>query len=278
MRIRSIKPEFWRSTDISNLSIEDRLLFIGLWSYVDDNGVGRFDTAIIAADLFAHDLARDPIETLSRVSTGCNRLAGQGLLTLYRSENQDFVFITNWEAHQRVNNPNKPRFPRPDAENATLLRPDVDPKENLPPGTGEQGNRGTGEQGYICASPTGERVEPEPDLDSEFAEWYSHYPRKRGRGQALKAYRTARNKTDAQTLLDALQAQIPMLMAKGSELCPYPSTWLNGERWDDDMNETPAQQQPSRSGYRSQNDIMREMQQQARTQPNPLTLIEGGPQ
>ncbi|HLS01472.1 MAG TPA: hypothetical protein VK054_05740, partial [Beutenbergiaceae bacterium] len=142
MRIRSIKPEFWRSTDISNLSIEDRLLFIGLWSYVDDNGVGRFDTAIIAADLFAHDLARDPIETLSRVSTGCNRLAEQGLLTLYRSENQDFVFITNWEAHQRVNNPNKPRFPRPDAETATLLRPDVDPKENLPPGTGEQGNRG----------------------------------------------------------------------------------------------------------------------------------------
>lgn len=39
-----------------------------------------------------------------------------------------------------------------------------------------------------------------------------------------------------------------------------------------------AQQQVTRSGYRSQNDIMREMQAQARTQPNPLTLIEGGPQ
>ena len=33
MRIRSIKPEFWRSDDITALSLEDRLLFIGLWSY-----------------------------------------------------------------------------------------------------------------------------------------------------------------------------------------------------------------------------------------------------
>ena len=40
MRIRSIKPEFWRSDDVNSMCIEDRLLFIGLWSYVDDNGVG----------------------------------------------------------------------------------------------------------------------------------------------------------------------------------------------------------------------------------------------
>ena len=40
MRIRTIKPEFWRSDDITALGWATRLLFIGLWSYVDDNGVG----------------------------------------------------------------------------------------------------------------------------------------------------------------------------------------------------------------------------------------------
>ncbi len=35
VRIRSIKPEFWRSDDIDALSVFERLLFIGLWSYVD---------------------------------------------------------------------------------------------------------------------------------------------------------------------------------------------------------------------------------------------------
>ncbi len=68
MRIRSIKPDFWRSEDISSLRVEDRLLFIGLWSYVDDNGVGVDRDALIAADLFADDLSRDPRETLARVS------------------------------------------------------------------------------------------------------------------------------------------------------------------------------------------------------------------
>ena len=70
MRIRSIKPEFWQSEDISALSIEDRLLFIGLWSYVDDNGVGRGDMADVIADLFAADMFANPRETVARVSRG----------------------------------------------------------------------------------------------------------------------------------------------------------------------------------------------------------------
>ena len=52
MRIRSIRPEFWTSEDITSLSWEQRLIYIGLWSYVDDNGVGRDNPKLIAADLF----------------------------------------------------------------------------------------------------------------------------------------------------------------------------------------------------------------------------------
>ena len=63
MRIRSIKPEFWRSDDIDCLDWPTRLLFIGLWSYVDDNGVGRDRESDIAADLFSGDLSRDPRDT-----------------------------------------------------------------------------------------------------------------------------------------------------------------------------------------------------------------------
>ena len=70
MRIRSIKPEFWRSSDIAKLAVEDRLLFIALWSYVDDNGVGIDKLSAITADLFADDLESNPSETFARVSRG----------------------------------------------------------------------------------------------------------------------------------------------------------------------------------------------------------------
>ena len=47
MRIRSIKPDFWRSDDLDRLDWHTRLVYIGLWSYVDDNGVGREKAALL---------------------------------------------------------------------------------------------------------------------------------------------------------------------------------------------------------------------------------------
>ncbi len=140
MRIRSIKPEFWRSDDISALDRDDRLLFIGLWSYVDDNGVGRDKLADIAADLFAHDLEQDPRETFARVSRGLLNLAERGLITRYSAVGGGYLCVTGWTEHQRIDKPGKPRYPGPEEAFATSSR---DSRETLAPGTGEQGNRGT---------------------------------------------------------------------------------------------------------------------------------------
>ena len=87
---------------------------------------------------------------------------------------------------------------------------------------------------------------PSKRVDEEFAEWYATYPRKTARGRALTAYRTARKKTDAATLLAALVAQTPQLTAKGTEFVPYPATWLNGERW---LDEAPAPAASSPDDY-----------------------------
>lgn len=155
MRIRSIKPEFWRSQDIS--AIEDwdtRLLFIGLWSYVDDNGVGVDRVSNIAADLFADDLERDPSETFARVSRGLQQLAERFSIVRYEVDGRSYLFISGWAEHQRIDHPNVPRYPLPDG---TIAHPTSEKpsrsrssakssrksRETLAPGTGEQGNRGT---------------------------------------------------------------------------------------------------------------------------------------
>src|SRR5690606_31099924 len=83
LRIRTIKPEFWRSDDIAALRIEDRLLFIGLWSYVDDSGVGEDKLAAICADLFALDMERDAAEVFARVQRGLTELSVRGLIIRY---------------------------------------------------------------------------------------------------------------------------------------------------------------------------------------------------
>lgn len=166
MRIRSIKPEFWRSPDVSSLSIEDRLLYIGLWSYVDDNGVGQDRESVICADLFADDLSRDPRETLARITRGLASLADNGRIVRYTVENRDYLYVTNWDKHQRIDRPNKPRYPLPTSENAeirdTLATPSRHPREDSATGTGEQRNRGTGEQGTKKPSVSSSEVADAP--------------------------------------------------------------------------------------------------------------------
>ena len=152
MRIRSIKPEFWRSDDVAALPLSARLLFIGLWSYVDDNGVGSDKVSSIAADLFAPDLEVDPTETFRRVSVDSASLENRGLIVRYEVAGKPLLYITKWESHQLVKNPSLGhKYPLPPGELVaaalTLPRPSGDSTETLGTGTGEQGNRGTGEQG-----------------------------------------------------------------------------------------------------------------------------------
>ncbi|UIR39756.1 hypothetical protein LZP97_27105 (plasmid) [Rhodococcus sp. DMF-1] len=152
MRIRSIKPEFYRSDDIDALDWESRFLFIALWSYVDDNGVGLDKLASIAADLFAGDLERDPQETFARVSRGLQTLSEAGRITRYTVDGKAYLHITNWEKHQRIDKPNKARYPSRPATTLRLARLSRNPRDSLArPQRLEQGNRGTGEQRKPCA-------------------------------------------------------------------------------------------------------------------------------
>lgn len=76
---------------------------------------------------------------------------------------------------------------------------------------------------------------PSEQVEADFAEWYTIYPVKRDKGHALKSYRSARRKRGVtrELLLAALQQQLPELMAREPNRRPYPGTWLNGERWED---------------------------------------------
>ena len=261
MRIRSIKPEFWRSLDIAALSIEDRLLFIGLWSYVDDNGVGIDRVPVITAELFADDLSRDPRETLARVSDGIERLSEQGLVQRYSDGSKDYLSITNWERHQRIDKPNKPRYPLPTSGNVeireALATHSRDIRETPAPGTGEQGNRGTGEQGIKQpCSPNGERGssnqanEPEPvnSYPQAFEDWWNLYPRKQGKRKALAEWKHATKRVSQQELNTKTQRFSDFHATQGTDkqYIPLPTTWLARDGWDDEL--IPRTGNPSQDG------------------------------
>lgn len=136
MRIRNVKPEFYRSDDIDRLTWEQRYFFIALFSYVDDNGVGRDRLSDICADLLAGDFSVEPTETLGRVRQTLDVLEGNGLIVRYAVDGRRFMFITGWDRHQYVKNPNKERYPRPDK---ALLQSSGDSTETRGTSSGDAG-------------------------------------------------------------------------------------------------------------------------------------------
>lgn len=243
MRIRSIKPEFWRSDDIDALSIPARLLFIGLWSYVDDNGVGIFSLKDIVGDLFAGDMLLDSNETLIRVKEGLKELSGRGLIEIYSQDGHDYLAITNWERHQRVPNPNKPRYPRPSADsetpillfNESLIRP----HESLRTGTGEQRNRGTGEQIPPIAPQGGqseiesESRQPSTDPIPEFDQLMAVYPNHDNPDDGLRELKRVLHRKSPHTSFVALLQGAQLLAAEKRDprYVPTLGNWLRKGGW-----------------------------------------------
>lgn len=151
MRIRAIKPEYWRSPDIMPLTPFQKLLYIGLWNFADDEGRGEYQPAAIAADLFLHEYSLNPHGVLNDVSNAFQIYEKQGMVTLYKHNGRAYFTINNWQQHQRINRPTKSRLPAPTPDSHTthaqLTEPSLNPHtHNTEPSPQEQGT-GNREQG-----------------------------------------------------------------------------------------------------------------------------------
>ena len=80
------------------------------------------------------------------------------------------------------------------------------------------------------------RVESKPTTDSDFDRWYSEYPHKVDKPAARRAFARARKHSGISPLVQGLARWVAHWTAAGTpkDKIPYPATWLNGERWNDD--------------------------------------------
>ena len=107
-RIRTIKPEFWTSEQVMELSPMARLLFIGLWNFCDDRGVHPVAYKTLKAEVFPADDV-----TVAQVRQWIEEIIRQNLLGGFSDENgREWWFVTGWH-HQLINRPSKSRYPSP---------------------------------------------------------------------------------------------------------------------------------------------------------------------
>lgn len=99
-RIRTIKPEFFRHSDLYRAEIETklplRLAFAGLWTACDREGRFKWKPEELKLDCLPFDNV-----DFSRV---IDALWSRGFIEKYTSEGKFYGFVPSWNDHQHINN------------------------------------------------------------------------------------------------------------------------------------------------------------------------------
>jgi hypothetical protein len=197
-RIRSIKPEFWSSEDVSNVSRDARLLFIGMWNFADDVGNGQASPKSLRMKVFPGD---DDIDDQTIMGL-LQELSKNDLVDIYKAEGKQYYHVTNWY-HQRIDKPQKPKFPEYSTNTPRTLSPDRIGKDKI----------GKDRKGYT----------------DDFEQlWAVH--RKGGKLEAFKAFNKFRPKgEELQRWIDSLEAwkQSQGWNKDGGQYALNLSSWIN---------------------------------------------------
>ncbi|GAS95492.1 Gp61 [Mycolicibacterium canariasense] len=152
-RIRTFKPEFFRSPDTAKASPQARILYMAMWSWANDEGIGETNLYGLLGFAFPDEdeLTVKDLQRLLKEVRGCFSVV------FYGNRGRFFYAIPSWDTHQKTERRAAGKFPKPDDPNSF---PDLRfgdsgdgggnsaPTEgSSSPGTGEQGNRGMQEPG-----------------------------------------------------------------------------------------------------------------------------------
>ena len=227
-RIRAIKPEFFTHERLAELPALDRLFFIGLWTVADkagriENRPKRLKVQIMPYDDYD-------------VVTGIERLRHGEHIVCYRdTAGRELIAIPSWPKHQRPHHTEKDsELPSPEGLTESPLDNRYE-TENLRPLTLGVGV-GVGVQGRGRKSAAAKNAHAD---SASFDAFWQAYPKKKAKDAARKAW--GRRKPDA-----ALQARILSAIAAqsrsedwtkdGGKFIPFPATWLNQGRWQDETD------------------------------------------
>lgn len=228
-RIRSIKPEIRISEKVNSWPIEVRYFWIMLWGYVDDHGRGRDNPKLIVADTYPLD---DTVDA-SDVEGYLKVLAKDGVIRRYRVDGGKYLTVVNWAEHQRPSHPARSVIPQiPEG-----YEDDQEGSGNPPEPLAKTSANGSPEQLAVSRELRAEEQSfcAPANADDAFDEFWSIYPLKKGKDKARAAYRASLRKTDRATILGALRNHLPEWDTKGIQYVPYPATWLNQGRWEDEI-------------------------------------------
>ena len=229
---RLLKESFKSSPQIEELSWFEQCVWARLIVTVDD--YGRFDArpAMLKSELFPVN------EKVSKPALikAMRHLVAVDLIRMYEVDGRPYLYIPTWDKHQRIR-AHKSRFPEPDSQMTDICPQLADKCGRNPIQSNPIQNP------ILIQSNPSSADEKKEERMKWFEEWWGEYPRKVGKGKCREKYlKIVTTEERRSQLMAAIRKQNEVYKNKELQYIPYPETWLNQERWEDELqpeNERP---------------------------------------
>lgn len=218
-RSRNIKPGFFKNEELAELPFEFRILFQGLWCLADREGRLEDRPKRIKAEVFPYDSVD--------VAEGLSALAVAGFIERYWSDEGQYIQVLAFAKHQNPHCKESPStIPAPCKHSASTEISGTSTADSL---------------NLIPDSPIPSKATPAaPVGEGRFDDWWAVYPKHVKRKGAEAAWK--RRKLDS--IADRLIADVLNRMANDDNwlrgYVPDPTTYLNQDRWTDDVRVAPV--------------------------------------
>ncbi len=221
-RIRNIKPEFFLHDGLAECSPLARLLYIGLWTQADRNGVLRGHPKRLKVAVLPWDDC--DVETL------LGELDARGFIRRYEADGEPHIWVPKFKNHQALSG-SEPAGKLP-------LPPDA-------PATGEAGSA-TRLQPTPNATKTNTNGKPTKAKQKSnapaagFEEFWIVYPLKDGKQKAAEAWSKLGPDESLRAVIvaDVRRRSSTLTWKKDDRVCGlHASTYLNQKRWTDEPSE-----------------------------------------
>jgi hypothetical protein len=267
-RIRTIKPDFWTDGNIVKLSPFARLLYIGMWNFT------LCDFGHVADDAFKLKLQVLPSDNVDVDSLLAELMSGGRVRRVEDPDGRTYLHVKRFEDHQKIDPRWKTRCPacahkdslKPTETPVSFVEPQRDSPE-LPLGRDGMGRDGKGIE-ETCAPAAPETRST--DYPPAFEAFWSHYPKKSGKRQALNAWRKA-SKRATQDELIAGADRYRDDPNRNPGFTKNAEGWLNGDGWLDEPLPVRGQARQMTAREQSFLDLER-----MKDNPNPEVLRRAG--
>lgn len=209
---RFLRPGITNSERWNSVSWQSQSLYIRIMTLVDDYGRCDGRASVIHGACFSVWNEKNPTSqvTLQQVEQNLQQLAANNLVLMYDAAGKKVLQILQWQERIRAGTISK----WPPAQNLQQVDGELLPPTPTPTPT---------------STTSGDSVKA-------FQEFWKAYPRKVAKSAAEKSFHRLNCAASMDKILKAIAVHKKSLQwtKDGGQFIPYPTTWLNQGRWEDE--------------------------------------------